>query len=92
MATIGISAPAAEQQTITLAHVTGGQFDIAYNGHHSGAFGYDVAPELLATAIIDLLNHNGFTGLTGEDVAVVRTATGYTIQFLHNLAGHGVAL
>ena len=43
IASIIISAPAANQQTITLAHVTGGQFDLAYGTHHTGAFGYDVA-------------------------------------------------
>src|SRR5207248_2959610 len=89
---ITITAGTGDVRTIALAHVTGGQFALTVNGVQTRALGYDVSPELLQTAILAVLNANGFVSATGEDLAIVRTFTGYTIQFQHALAGAGIAL
>ena len=89
---VTITPPASEQQTITLAHVTGGQFAIVYNGHQTRALGYDVSPELIQAALLDVLTHNGFSSATGADLSVQRVFGGYAIQFLDALAGHGISL
>src|SRR5207244_12332562 len=60
-------------------------------GHTTAAFGYDVAPELLAAAILSLVT-NDFPTATGKDVAVARIVGGYEIHFQEGLAAAAVGL
>ena len=84
-ATAAVVAGDPHVQRITFANVTGGQFALTYGAHTTAAFGYDAAPELLAAAILSLVQFD-VPSATGEDVAVMRIVGGYEIHFQNALA------
>src|SRR6185312_1521442 len=63
-------------------------FAVTLGSHKTKAFGWDVAPELLAVALLGLVQQEGFATATAEDVSVGRLlgALGYDIHFTPALA------